>query len=525
MRSIIKSLVIVALTILSIQPGQAGTIYARGETPPESLQHRQEELNPPGKPKKGDDIRIGVDPDVKEFNPTVAASPVDPNKLVAGSQYYIGDTTRSCVVYTSADAGMTWSAPVPVPMLSAISTCSNPVVAYAPDGSRAYYAYMDVKVSREEVGINRTTIIDWDILIRTSLNNGNTWTEPVIALDGAQSTFVYDTVVGEYIETYPGFNYFRPWIATPLHAAEKDWVYVTATRRDSDVENPEPCYISFASSSDGSATWSEPVILDQTADLLSCGGYGNPQMVDGARVAGGTDGNVLVAWYHPGSDGAEIGEFAIRTRTSPDHGVTWNEIVTAVTDSYEPWLHFNSREAHFPDVELDARGGAHIAYTHDPTLTTEGLNDIETGDIRYIQSSGAPYDTWSRPVTVNDDGLIRTQGWAALETQTVKKRVYVYLMWADFRLSPEPPIDNPQSEPYYDIYAAWKRADSSKWSPNRRITDTSSLWSESFISIGEYFDITANPHFAYGVWTDRREITDPNDPKSDVFGSRIVPIR
>jgi hypothetical protein len=38
---------------------------------------------------------------------------------------------------------------------------------------------------------------------------------------------------------------------------------------------------------------------------------------------------------------------------------------------------------------------------------------------------------------------------------------------------------------------------------------------------GDYFDLTANSALVYGVWTDRRDKTDPSDLEDDVFGSLI----
>lgn len=504
MKMVIKLLVMVALAIVLMQPEVAGPAYAQGKVLKKS---------------RGNDIAISANPNVDEFNPTVAANPINVKQLVAGSQYDT-DTTKSCVAYASSDGGLTWTAPATMPLLSAISQCSNPVVAYAPDGSRVFYAYMDIKSTVEETEFTITRTDDWDVLVSTSDDNGMTWTAPAIALNGMPSSSVYDLTAGEYVSFQNGLNYDLPWISTPQNAAEKDWVYVTATRFDSKVEDPADCYISFAHSGDAGLSWNEPVTLDQSTN-----GCYFTTVVQGSRPAGGTGSDVLTAWYHSGSDGYQSGEFEIRTRYSTDHGDTWNDIVTAVTDSYErpffliPNPYFRLWGIMFPDVEIDAQGGAHIAYTHDPQ---QDANTAENGDIRYIQSSGPPYNSWSTPVTVNDDGLDRTQGWPALETRVVKKKVYVYLMWADFRLSPAGPATPPNPvELNYDIFFAVKRAGSSHWSKNQRITDVSSLAEigpyGSFF--GEYIDLAANSDMVYGVWTDRRDKTDTADLEDDIFGS------
>lgn len=470
-----------------------------------------------------DDIPIGAAAEAQEYNPTVAANPVNPQLLVAASQHltFPDEVTGilACAAYTSSDGGASWSAPVPVPLLSADSDCFNPVVAYAPDGSRVYLAYLDARLSHvdfPDLGQFRESF-DWDILVRTSEDNGMTWSDAVVALDGDSSSFLYDTQINQIIETDPGFDYLRPWISTPMDPDESNWVYITATRRDHNFGDAQQCYIDFSSSNDGGNTWNAPVMLDETGDSTDCGRLGvspaTGTRVDGSRPAGGMDGNVLVAWYHSGADGQWQGEFQIRTRYSSDHGATWNDIVVAATDS-EVQFPFGVLESTFPDVEIDGNGGAHIAYTYDPPEFSSNW-----GDIRYIQSGGAPYDMWSAPVTVNDDEAEHIQSWATLETRLIKDSVYVYLMWADFRLIPK---DQSTSQ-YYDIFAAWKRADSGTWSTNYRVTDESSMWSD--FPIGDYFDMTASQSFVYGVWTDRRDMTDVLFSNNDVYGSRLRPLR
>lgn len=542
MNVVIKLLAIAAIAVVLIHPTSRATVYAQGKLPPEYVEHVQEQLKQLGKttltPQKltefkkhvdpwrsghPKDIPIAVDTNVGEFNPSVAANPVDPRYLVAGSQYYSfhNREPNDCTVYISTNGGASWSTPVLVPLLTEDSRCKNPVVAYAPDGSRVYYAYVNDRYTYQSASSTTVNVtIDLDILVRTSYDNGMTWSEPVIALDGTPTSYILYFQSGQYAEFVSGISYYRPWISTPLDAAESDWVYLTATRRDPTRDSPESCYISFTSSNDGSATWSEPVILDQNPEGTSCGTHGFTEhlYVDGSRPAGGQGGNVLVAWYHVGSDGPGV-EFEIRTRTSTDHGATWNEIVTAVTDLHQLHIYHRWIEPHFPDVEIDANGGAHIAYSGDPTYPEIGEPwDADFGDIRYIQSSGVPYDTWSAPVTVNDDGVGHTQSWAALETQLVKNTVYVYLMWLDFRLSPD------ETEQMYDVFSAWKRADDAGWSTNWRVTDESSfLFEQGYL--GEYIDMSANKLFVYGVWTDHRFLNTIDIMEHDVFGSWILPIR
>ena len=470
---------------------------------------------------RGHDVPIGVHRVIHENEPAVAANPVNSDKLVAGS-HYISETGNRCVAYRSSNGGSSWTPPVAMPQLTDVSNCSDPVLAYAPDGSRVYYTYMDIKTFFEETPTTITFMDDWDIVVSFSDDDGQNWTGPFIALDGDPTTITFDIETGEILFFEPGFQYDKPWISAPLDAAQKNWVYLSTTRFDSFIDAPSECHITFTRSGDQGNNWDAPTLLDD-----SSGGCGNPVVVQGSRPAGGKGGNVLVAWYHSGPDGWLWGGFEIRTRLSTNNGETWRNIVTAAADSYELpfWLgplNFYHRwwGGMFPDVEIDGGGAAHIAYTHDPAANPEpGLSDTpEDGDIRYVMSSGGPYNSWSPPLTINDDGMERAQGWATLETQTKNRLTTVYLIWEDHRLSPELPIEFPNSPNlYYDIFGAKKGFGNSGWFQNTRVSDATSI--VDFVFIGDYFDLAVNDQFVFGIWTDRRDKTDIFDFEDDVYGS------
>jgi len=472
--------------------------------------------SPPGraKPKKLRDVGIGVHPTKHENEPTVVTNPRDKKKLVAGSHFFGPPAPEGnrCVAYRSSDSGATWSAPFALPQLTSTSFCSDPVLAYAPDGSRVYYAYMDIKF---DFTPNSLTI-DLDILVSFSDNNGATWTGPVVALDGEPTIIIFDP-----FSVTPGFEYDKPWIGTHVDQSQSTWVYVTATRFD-DFE-PFDCHIAFARSDAKGVTssWSSPTLLDSSSD-----GCGNPVVVQGSRPAGGRGGDVLVAWYNSGTDGWLTDSFQIRTRRSGNHGATWNSPVNAAVDSFEApfflgpdFFYHRWWGTMFPDVEIDPGGGAHIVYTHDPEAD---FSSPEDGDIRYISSSGSPYNAWSSPVTVNDDGLERAQGYAALETQYGGQASILHAIWEDHRLSPEVPTDFPNSSNlFYDMFYSRKvPGQGVGWMENFRVSDTSSI--NDFIFIGDYNDLTTNDTLLFGVWTDRRHQTDIFAFEDNVFGSRII---
>jgi hypothetical protein len=464
------------------------------------------------KPEKLRDVGIGVHPTRHENQPTIVGSPTHQQRLVAGSHSVgpPGLLLIRCVAYRSLDGGTTWSTPVAMPQLTATSQCSDPVLAYAPDGSRVYYAYMDIKSAFTDAP--PTFMLDVDILVSYSDDDGATWIGPVVALNGAPTITVLDPP-----SVRAGFDYDKPWIATHADASQSAWVYVSATRSDEGA--PFDCHVVFARSSSKAVAFGTPTLLDS-----SSGGCQSPVVVSGSRPSGGPGGTVLVAWYNSGSDGWLAGSFDIRVRASRDHGATFGPAATAAHDSFEVpfWLGpfgFYHRwwPVMFPDVEIDRGGEAHIAYAHDPA---QGNDTAEEGDIRYVSSDGPPYRNWSVPITVNDDGLERAQGFAALEILHGGRSSSVHVIWEDHRLSPDVPVAFPQSPNlFYDIFHARKVPGALAFGRNQRVSDRSSL--NDHVFVGDYIDLAAS-HRLFGIWTDRRDKRDIFDDENDVFGSRIL---
>jgi hypothetical protein len=447
-------------------------------------------------PKKLMDVPIGTDLTAHENEPTVATSPKNKKLLVVGnhrepppgSPFTVA--TR-CEARHSSDGGVTWSAPVLMPQLTPASQCSDPVLAYSPDGGRVYYVYMDIKL----IGAD-----DIDIIVSQSTDNGQTWSLPVIALNGI-----------------PGVvNYDKPWIGTPDDAA--NFVYVTATRFDA-----TGCQIVFTRSTNGGTSYATPTTLDSGGCSF---GFFGVQTVQGSRPAGGKQGNVLVAWYNSGPDGWLTGSFTIRTAHSADFGATFATAVDAVTDASEtpfwkgPFSCYHRWWASmWPDVEIDPSGGGHIAYTHDPVA---GSSNAEDGNIRYASSSGPPYTNWSSPTTVNDDGTVSAQGYVALEIKAegTGQSAKPHAAWMDDRLplelvaTPEcsGDIENLEYNIFYSTYQG------GGWRANVRVSDQSSLSDRNFV--GDYIDLTTDNGSLYTVWTDRRDKRSIFDLEDDAWGSR-----
>ncbi|MBI5388626.1 MAG: exo-alpha-sialidase [Verrucomicrobia bacterium] len=458
--------------------------------------------------------------DEEEDEPYVVANPRRPNLLVAASHKFssVFPGLVWIAVSRSTNAGATWSAATTLPLLTPDSTAGDPSLAYAPDGRRVYCAYLDRRFS---------PVLDWDVVLCYSDDAGETWQGPVVALPGAGTN-----------SPAPGsFIYDKPWIGTHAKKDQARWVYVTATRFD--LTAPFDLHITFArSGARGAAgTWSDPVSLD-TGDGSSV----PPVVVSGARPVGGKDGNVLVAWYHADTDGWLNGGFKIRTRRSADHGASWDATVDAAVDNYElafllgPYGYYHRWwVGMMPDLQIDSEGQAHIVYAHSPViqnpngnaLTTLPSGDTEQGDIRYVASARPPYRTWSAPVTVNDDGPGRAQGFAAL---ALDGHDAVNVIWFDTRRAPTvptapfPPPDFIDADwdsvnRFYDIFHARKGRERRVFSPNAPVTDAPMVVNWFFL--GDYIGLSANEDVLYGVWTDRRRFSSIFQFDNDVFGARL----
>lgn len=470
------------------------------------------------------DVPIAADPGMSEYRPAVAASPRRQNVVVSAyvaAPFPVPETR--CPVTRSLDRGRTWSAPEFLPMLTETSLCGSPALAYSPDGRTLFAVYQDIRggvtsLEPPPEGGTRTRVFqEMDLLLSRSEDDGHTWSAPVLAIDGDGWSFVRECVAGACTirDSDPGESLERPTLATAPEACDAGWVYVTANRL-AILQSPDvpPTAIVFARSGDGGRHWSARTALAE-------GAPGAPAVVvQGGRVAAGDGGEVLVAWYDSGTDGPRRGTFEIRTRRSGDHGKSWDDSVGAVVNEDELGLNLGPAPTlkswwtgMFPDVAVDGHGRAHLVYTHDPE---PGSETAEEGDIRYVASPCHPFRDWSSPVTVNDDGPGRAQGFPSLAVRRHGHSHILEVVWEDSRLAP---VGNLA----YDIFHSRLLPERwSSWSCNRRVTDVSST--QDGVSTGERTGLAANHSgLIFAVWTDRRDKASTSDGEDDVYGSRIAP--
>lgn len=477
---------------------------------------------PEGYPLREDDPYIAVNPVNKKFMVTVS------NGWNPGNNAY---NYNPCMAYRSSDGGVTWSPGVATWPLwssddyewlqSGNELCSDPVVAYSPDGKRVYMAYLDMASwNYEEEDNNTYCSYYWeesDILVSYSDDNGLNWYGPgAEALEGGRThinqCYNYDTGWSFY-DAYYGFDYDKPWLATSsFDRAQSKYVYLTATRLDNSY--PGDVHIAFTRSADKGMTFDRPKLLESGYDP-NTNVYA---VVQGSRPVSGVGPGVLVAWYNSGNDGWLTGSFEIHTAYSPDNGATFKPVVVAARDEYESsyWLGPNGSfhrwwTGMFPSIAMDGRNKLHIAYTSSPT--SDG-SSAEAGDIRYLSSSRAPYKNYTLPITVNRDGRLTAQGHPAI---AVEKQGTVHLTWEDHRMSPN--LDNT----LYETFWARKVPGAASFSKEQSVSDTPSLSSDLFI--GDYTGVAVNDSTIFAVWTDRRRDSSIWDYNNDVYGSRVIPKR
>ena len=151
------------------------------------------------------------------------------------------------------------------------------------------------------------------------------------------------------------------------------------------------------------------------------------------------------------------------------------------------------------------------------------VDSAEEGDIRYITSAGPPYEEWSFPETVNDDGLERAQGFPSIVVRHRGRLPLIDVVWEDTRLSPEVSVPDPPSSSnlYFDIFHAGKTPGwGTTWSHNHRVSDASSL--QNTLTTGERTSLAAGSALLYATWADRRDKATVTDQETDIYGSRLA---
>ncbi len=311
--------------------------------------------------------------------PSIYVSPVNTNKLVAGSNI--------SNVYHSEDGGLTWSQGTLTSQQNGV--WGDPCCIVDNEGDLYFF-----HLSNPPAGswIDR-------IVCQKSTDGGITWN------DGS----------------YMGLNGSK--------AQDKAWavvdrtnnnIYVTWTQFDQygSSDPNDKSIIRFSKSTDAGMTWSEAKKINEVdGDCID-----SDNTVEGAVPAVGPNGEIYVAWAGP--------EGIVFDR-SFDEGETWLDNDIFVSDMPGGWDYAVpgiSRANGLPITVCDVSGGQYNGNIYiNWTDQRNGTNDVDV----WMAKSTDGGDTWSEPKRVNDDapGKYQFFTWMSIDQVTG----YLWFVWYDRR--------------------------------------------------------------------------------------------
>jgi len=230
--------------------------------------------------------------------------------------------------------------------------------------------------------------------------------------------------------------------------------------------------IYFAKSSDGGVTWSTDVKVNDDTDFVEpdhlADQYSPSLAVDGS-------GNLYVAWadWRNGDDDIYFAK-------STDSGATWSTDIKVNDDT-------GSTEQHDPSLAVDGSGNVYVAWEDGYYNSAGGFR----GDIYFAKSTDGGA-TWSANVQVNDDiGLGEQYGYNPSMTADGSGNVYV--AWEDGY------YDSSDDHFYADIYFAKSTDGGTIWSANTQVNNDAGFADQYAPSLA--VDSSGN---IYAAWKDER---------------------
>ena len=486
--------------------------------------------------------------------PHIAVNPLDPEHLVVGVIDYNFPSMSS---YVSFDGGETWEGPNQLRYFEEdFSAAGDPVVAFDRNGN-VYMISISLGFEEFRLGslVSATEISS--IVISKSEDDGLTWGPSVsTARSTVETTSAPDETGRERGEVAADFL-DKPWVAIgpDPNDPERDIIYIAYTEfktRYTTLYADELPFLTspitettirLVRSSDGGATWSDPIGVSPTvfqAEGASEEGEGGAsaaaaqtddgeinqraqqegeatgaeadQTVQGPQPQVMADGTVVVAYLDTTLDGVQEGLATIMVTLSEDGGRTFAEPVQAGVFRE---IHFRPRNtffrwwgAAFPQLAVGPDDEIYVAVTAKP-----GDKPTDDGDIYLLRSldKGA---TWEAPVRINADDTDRIQFFPAID---VAPDGSLHAMWGDMR-------DDPQ-EARYHIYYSESDDQGETWGfvdeeiglnvPETRVTDFASNSLRGFPGgrfLGDYFGLASTEEDVYLVWADTRlgEFAGPN---------------
>ena len=177
------------------------------------------------------------------------------------------------------------------------ASCSDPVIVYAPDAVRVSARTMSIVVRRRQPNPSGSWVTQdiQDIVVSRSDDDGCDVGSADLPSTATSSPSA-STRCRSRLSISCRFVYDKPWIGSARDTADSEFVYVTATRFRQFAARLPPNAIAFVYQ-----------LIGASRGLLrpfSTAAWGLRRIIRPAWFpgppAGGSDGEVLVAWYHSG---------------------------------------------------------------------------------------------------------------------------------------------------------------------------------------------------------------------------------
>ncbi len=467
-----------------------------------------------------------------ESEPSIAASPVNPDNLVVAAHQELGYTVTVgpyvvVGIYYTTNGGETWHGPVITKAYDPVNDfiLGDPALDAGPDGT-FYLAYLSAGYRPLPPPFNYSQAFQSTVMLGISRDGGRTWEfKAAITPDYMNAT---NLIIQEF---YP-FTLFidKEYIAVGRSPLTNDTMIVISYTEFIEGynytanDNITNVTIRVAVSHDGGETWIGPVAVSPTITISAAEGPLVPRIVQGSYPAVAPNGTIFVAYYDSLDDGWLNGEAAIMVVRSDDGGRTWSYPVIAAVIPSELTYYYTYRigetefpafrwwSSMFPSIAAGPNGRVYIVYAADP----DGIG-CDPADI-YLVVSRSWGKTWSQPIRVNNDpeGSCNAQFFPWVE---VGPDGSVHIVWADTRLAP--------ARLGFDIY--YDRYVNGSLTGNVRVTDYTNpaLWA---FFVGDYINLAVTEKNVHPVWTDtRRSFYFPVDTplfrmgvsNTDIFTARL----
>jgi hypothetical protein len=280
------------------------------------------------------------------------ATVVEPDAFAAGSKVvatfqvgrFFGGAAGAIGFSTSANAGRSWRSGL-LPGLPQAGAASDPVVAYDAQHARWLIATLVPSVSGQSaVAINASA-------------DGFTWEAPVTAVSYPRNTSA-------------GTSLDKQWLTCDNGEASsfrgRCYLAYTDLAHDPDPQH-QGSHIAVQSSSDGGRTWSQPVLVTVTANIVS----------PGVQPVVRPNGQLVVAFFEDG---------LVEAVRSDDGGGTFSarERISTLKFHERPVRPNRLRAFSLPTATVDAAGVVYVAW-----LDCRFRADCATDDIVWSRSTAA----------------------------------------------------------------------------------------------------------------------------------------